>query len=79
MALIWTYKRLVIASHRMHRFHMCDKVIIKEYLKRYRNNVWDEEACRDDKEFLKVEEEMWSRMYPGEVSALAILPMKGII
>ena len=37
-ALIQTYKRLVIASHRMHRFHFRDQVIIKEYLKRARND-----------------------------------------
>ena len=71
MALILTYEHLVIASHRMHRFHICDKVIMKEYLKRYKNNDWDEEECRDDEEFLKIEEEMWSTMYPGQASALA--------
>ena len=65
MTLIWTYERLVIASHRMHRFHMCDNVIIEKYLKRYRNNIWVEEDCRDDDEFLKIEEDMWSSMYPG--------------
>ena len=55
----------------MHRFHIRDKVIMKEYLKRYKNNDWDEEECRDDEEFLKIEKEMWSTMYPGQESALA--------
>ena len=58
VALIWTYERLVIANHCMHRFHIRDKVIIQEYLKRCNNNDWDEEECRDDEEFLKVEEEL---------------------
>ena len=70
-ALIQTYERLVIAIHRMHRFHICDQVIIKEYLRRVRNNDWDNNESRDDKEFLKLEEEMWSAMYPGLASALA--------
>ena len=60
MALIRTYECLVIASHRMHRFHIRDKVIIEEYMKRYKNNDWDDEECWDDEEFLKVEEELWS-------------------
>ena len=47
----------------MHRFHIRDMVIIKEYLKRYKNNDWDEEECRDDEKFLKIKEEMWSTMY----------------
>lgn len=71
MAFIRTYERLVIASHRMHRFHIRDKVIIQEYLKRYKNKDWDEEECRDDEEFLKVEEELWAKMYPGQAAALA--------
>ena len=71
MALIRTYERLVIASHRMHRFHIRDKVVIEEYMKRYKNNYWDEKECRYDKEFLKVEEEIWSSMYPGQASASA--------
>ena len=37
----------------------------------YKNNDWDEEECRDDKEFLKIEEEMWAKMYPGQASASA--------
>ena len=40
-------------------------------MKRYKNNDWDEEECRVGKEFLKIEEEMWSTMYPGQASALA--------
>ena len=71
MALIRTYECLVIASHRMHRFHVRDKVIIDKYLKRYRNKDWDEEECRDDEKFLKIEEEMWAKMYPGQASASA--------
>ena len=71
MALIWIYERLVIASYCMHRFHIRDKVIIDEYLKRYKNKDWDEEECRDDEEFLKIEEEMWAKMYPGQASASA--------
>ena len=55
----------------MHRFHICDKVIIQEYLKRCNNNYWDEEECRDDEEFLKVEEELWAKMYPGQAIASA--------
>ena len=70
-ALIQTYERLVIASHRMHRFHIRDQVIIEEYLKRVRNDDWDDHESRDDEEFLKLEEEMWSTMYPGLASALA--------
>ena len=71
VALIRTYEHLVIASHRMHRFHIRDKVVIEEYMKRYKNNDWDEEECRDDEEFLKVEEEMLSSTYPGQASASA--------
>jgi len=55
----------------MHRFHVRDKVIIDEYLKRYKNKDWDEEECRDDEEFLKIEEEVWAKMYPGQASASA--------
>ena len=39
-------------------------------MKRYKNNDWDEEECWNIKEFLKVEEDMWSRMYPGQAPAL---------
>ena len=70
-ALIRTYERLVMASHRMHRFHVRDKVIMDEYLKRNRNDDWDDEEGRDDEEFLRVEEELWSKMYPGQASACA--------
>ena len=44
-------------------------MIIDEYLKRYKNKDWDEEECRDDEEFLKIEEEMWAKMYPDQASA----------
>ena len=69
-ALIRTYERLVIASHRMHRFHICDKVIIEAYLKRIREKSWDDQECRDDEEFLKFEKELWSQMYPEQARAL---------
>ena len=39
-----------------------------EYLKRKRNDNWDDEECRDNKEFLKVKEELWSKMYPMQES-----------
>ena len=55
----------------MHRFHVRDQVIIEEYLRRVRNDDWDEHESWGDKEFLKLEEEMWSTMYPGPASALA--------
>ena len=70
-ALVQTYERLVLASHRMHRFHICDKVIIDTYLERLRGNSWDERECRDDEEFLKFEKELWSQMYPEQATALA--------
>ena len=35
-------------------------MIIEEYLKRNRNDNWDDEECWDDEEFLKVEEELRS-------------------
>ena len=54
----------------MHRLHILDKVIINEYLKRNKNDDWHDEECRDDEEFLKVKEELWSTMYPGQASAL---------
>ena len=34
-------------------------------------NDWDDEECWDDEEFLKVKEELWSTMCPGQTSALA--------
>ena len=35
-----------------------------------RNNDWDDQECRDDEEFLKFEEELWSNIYPEQASAL---------
>ena len=40
-------------------------------MKRYKNNDWDEEECWEDEEFLNIEEEMWSTMYPAQASTLA--------
>ena len=69
-SLCRTYERLVIASHRMHRFHIRDQVIIDAYMDRVRNNDWDDEENRDDEEFLKLEEELWSKMYPEQAHAV---------
>ena len=50
----------------MHRLHILDKVIINEYLKRNKNDDWHDEEYRDDEEFLKVKEELWSTYHvPG--------------
>ena len=54
----------------MHRFHIRDQVIIAECLRRVRNDDQDDHESWDDEEFLKLEEEMWSTMYPGLASAL---------
>ena len=44
---------------------------MEEYLKRARNDDWDDQESRDGKEILKIEVELWSTMYSGIVSALA--------
>lgn len=69
-SLCRTYERLVIASHRMHRFHIRDQVIIDAFMDRVRNKDWDDEENRDDEEFLKLEEELWSKMYPEQANAV---------
>ena len=73
-SLCRTYERLVIASHRMHRFHIRDQVIINAYMDRVRNKDWDDEENRDDEEFLKLEEELWSKMYPEQANAVEAGP-----
>ena len=77
-SLCRTYERLVIASHRMHRFHIRDQVIIDAYMDRVRNNDWDDEENRDDEEFLKLEEELWSKMYPEQAHAAEAVP-EGVV
>ena len=62
----------------MHRFHIRDQVIIEAYMDRVRNNDWDDEENRDDKEFLKLEEELWSKMYPEQAHAVEAVP-EGVV
>ena len=69
-SLCETYERLVIASHRMHQFHVRDQVIIDAYLERVRDVDWDNMENRDDEAFLDLEDELWAKMYPEQADII---------
>ncbi len=52
------YERLVITKHRLGRIY-CHVELVKElYMKRWKNNDWDEDEERDATEFLELEKEI---------------------
>ena len=67
----------MVVSHRMHHFHILDQVIIDAYLERLRKNDWDECENRDDEEFLKLEAELWSKMYPEQANSVEMEEEEG--
>ncbi len=53
------YERLVITKHRLHQIY-CHLSIAKElYLKRFKNNNWDEGADWDAKYFFEIEKDVF--------------------
>lgn len=65
-----TYKQPVIVSHCMLCFHICDQLIIDACLIRMRKKDWDDQEKCFDTEFLKLEEELWSKMHLEQASAV---------
>jgi hypothetical protein len=62
------YERLVITKHRLGRIY-CDIELVKElYMKRWRNNDWDEKEERDAAEFLEIEKEIHLKLFPNSTS-----------
>ena len=51
-----TCGRLIVASHYMHCFHVCDQIVMDIYTERTRNNNWDDMETCDSKVFLNLED-----------------------
>ena len=64
------YERLVVGKHWLSRIH-CSIARVKElFLKRWKENDWDEQDDRDDTEFLEAEKNIWKEMFPTCVDLL---------
>ena len=61
MMRIRMYERLVIGKHRMERIYFLTEEILRRYMKRFRDNSWDEEEERDDRDYLEQEKEIWKK------------------
>ncbi|KAL7529489.1 hypothetical protein ACHAXR_002994, partial [Thalassiosira sp. AJA248-18] len=58
------YERLVITKHRLSRIH-CHLPDVKElYIKKWKNNDWDEKEERDALDFLDLEKDIHLSMFP---------------
>ena len=49
------YERLVVGKHRLSRIHCSIARVTELFLKRWKENDWDEQDDRDDTEFLEAE------------------------
>ena len=64
MMRIRMYERLVIGKHRMERIYLSTEEILRRYMKRFRDNSWDEEEERDARDYLEQEKNIWKEAYP---------------
>ena len=58
------YERLVVGKHRLHRIHCSVQRVQELFLKRWREDSWDEDENRDDQEFLELEKEIYLKEMP---------------
>ena len=62
--LVRMYERLVIAKHRMLRIYVSNERVKRRYMKRFKDNDWDEDEERDCKKYLQQEREIWEEESP---------------
>ena len=61
-----TFERLVMAKHRLSRFH-CDKLKVKnEFIRRWNNKLFNKDEDRDDIEFWEQQKKEYLQMNPHD-------------
>ena len=64
------YERLVVGKHRLHRIHCSIPRVKALFLKRWKDDSWEEKDERDDQEFLQLELEIYKEMFPESAKLL---------